>query len=205
MQPTITEILRAIVANLEELILPQLEGDHAQSAGYCARMLLNHLIQRIRKEGPLLCADSREKREMLKSLSEVIETGLKGGDHPGLRALSIEVREGLERIPYTQRYVSIEELTAENDSLKTLVEAVIRVLHEHRDRLDTEVYDRLIESVRGQLRAQLCRELSLAQSAVSEDTGPDMHARYQTKSKPIYDGASRNFELSGTTDTKESL
>jgi hypothetical protein len=155
MQPTSIQLLQAVVANIEELMLPQLQGDHARSAGENARMVLNHVILRLACEGQMLADDNREKRQTLDAFAEAISSS--GGD---LSALSGRLRSGLERIAEQGDYRPVEALSQENFQLKQLMNDAVMGLHAGKDELGPR-YESLRGGLRTQLRAQLDREASL--------------------------------------------
>jgi hypothetical protein len=160
MQPSSVQLLRAVVANLEELVIPQLEGDHARSAAECARMVVNHVILRLEGEGEVLGTDNAEKRLLLAGLATTLEAGrtTAGAD------LAAMVRSELEALPATMSYVSMDRLTMENDTLKEVLEQVIIALHEAAQALGR--VEGMRSEIRAQLRAQLDRETSLVVPAM---------------------------------------
>lgn len=166
MQPSNAEILRAVVANLEEVIIPELQTSHAKSAGACARMLLNLVCNRLEREAPLLCDDSAEKRAVLTELAATIDRTPAAASCAPLPALAADVREYLAATPHTGTHIGIEELTVENDELKGLIERAVTTLYEHRDDLGTDAYTALNQPIRTQLRAQVDRELLLSGPAL---------------------------------------
>jgi hypothetical protein len=165
-QPSNVEILRAVVANLEEVIIPELKTSHAKSAGACARMLLNLVGNRLEREGPLLCEDSAEKRAVLAELATTIDRTPAAASRASLAALAADVREHLAAMPHTDTYIGIEELTGENDSLQGLIERAVTALYEQRDHLGADTYSALSQPIRTQLRSQIDRELSLSDPAL---------------------------------------
>jgi hypothetical protein len=157
LRPTSIQILRAVLANLDELILPQLAGAHAQSAGTNAKMLLEHVLVRLESEGLSLAADNHEKRALLHELSAIVSSV------PTPRtAGEIDILDKrLDAIPEHGRYVTVESLTEESDLLRGLTNDWILTLHRHRDALAPETFDAARESLRKQLRAQLDRDAAL--------------------------------------------
>lgn len=174
MHPSITRILQGIVADLDHLILPQLKGPQAESAGQCARMLLDHVIHRLENEGPSLHADSLEKRQVLQEIARLLTATPATAEHPQLQSLVCGIREGIDRIPPTPRFISFEEITAENDRLKALMETAITVLHERRSELDSKAYDDMRKTIRHQLRSQLNRELAAIEPLQPISSGADL-------------------------------
>lgn len=148
MRPTSAQILRGVVANLEELVLPQLEGPHAQSAAANAVMLLEHVILRLESEGRALAADNHEKRALLGSLGEVPAP---------LERAAREVSERLVDAPENGTYASIDALTEENERLKSILDDWLMAIHSAAD-VDEAETDRLRAPIRAQLRAQVDRE-----------------------------------------------
>jgi hypothetical protein len=147
-RPTSAQILRGVVANLEELIVPQLEGPHAQSAGANAVMLLEHVILRLESEGEALAADNGEKRALLGSL----------GDVPApLEDAAREVSRRLADTPEIGTYASIAALTEENEQLKSVLDDWLVAIHGAPE-LDEAETDRFRAPIRTQLRAQVDRE-----------------------------------------------
>lgn len=151
MKPTSAQVLRGVVENLNELVVPQLEGPHAQSAVANATMLLEHVILRLESEGEALTADNGEKRALLQSLGEV-PAPLTGAAH--------RVSEVLAETPAAGTYVSIDALTAENEALKAILDEWLRAVHGATD-LDEATSQTLRDPVRSQLRAQVDREAEL--------------------------------------------
>lgn len=151
MRPTSAQILRAVVTNLEELVLPQLQGPHARSAAANAVMLLEHVILRLESEGEALGADNGEKRNLLGSLDEV-----PASLHDGAR----EVMQRLADTPETGGYASIESLTEENERLKSILDDWLTAIHAADDLAEEETR-RLRAPIRAQLRAQVDREARL--------------------------------------------
>lgn len=162
MQPTNLDILRSVVVNLEAEVLPQLEGPSARSSGACIRMLLNHVILRLEGEDEALDADSREKRELLASLA----SELRGHGDEQLEALATRLGRDAAGVTDPGSPVPTAALAAENDALKELVATAVDTIHDARGRLGDDTCDRLLAPVRGQLRAQLDRELALVTPAL---------------------------------------
>jgi hypothetical protein len=163
MQPTSADILRAVVANLEELVLPQLEGDHARSAGECARMLVNHVILRLEAEGEVLAVDNAEKRTVLLGLARDLSAERVT---PDIADLAAAIERGVAACPDVGEYRSVAALTAENDALKALMDVAVRRLHDARSELDESRAAALRAALRVQLRAQIDREASLVAPAM---------------------------------------
>jgi len=147
-RPTSAQILRGVVANLEELIVPQLEGPHAQSAGANVVMLLEHVILRLESEGEALAADNGEKRALL---------GLLGDVPAPLEGAAREVTRRLAGIPENGPYVSVDALTDENERLKSVLDGWLSAVHAASD-VDEAESSRLCAPIRTQLRAQVDRE-----------------------------------------------
>lgn len=160
MQPTCIQIIRAIGLNLEEIILPALDQSHAKSAAVAARGLLEHVALRLEKEGRHLIEDNQEKRQLLAGLADKIENTNSLAQIGGLAELALQLREGANSTPQLAQYVSIDELTAENDALKGLLEGAIVALYKHHGDVDSASFEALRQSIRKQLRAQLDREVA---------------------------------------------
>ncbi|MFH2012556.1 MAG: hypothetical protein ABIJ37_07660 [Pseudomonadota bacterium] len=114
---------------------------------------------RLEKEGQQLFDDNKEKRQLLDSIIEKIgNSGM--AQNNDLAELASKLSEGMKNAPQAEHYVSVDELTIENDALKELLEDAIITLYEHDD-IDPESFEKLRQSIRKQLRAQLDREMAL--------------------------------------------
>ena len=157
MQPNNSEILRAIVANLEELVVPQIQGAHAESALQNIVMLLEHVILRLGAEGKSLAIDNSEKRAVLAEIAEAlgaIPNGESVGSGAGLLS-------SLEAIETAGPYVEMDSLKRENESLCEITNDWILRIHDARSRVGEKVFDELRAPLRAQLRAQMDREAVL--------------------------------------------
>lgn len=153
LNPTSRDLLRAAIATMEELILPQLEGPHARSAAKNINLLLTHVIHRLEHEGPSLAEDNTEKRAVLSALTD--------------RIGATELRTRLDAIPAAGSYVTIEDLASEAGQLRQL--AIDASLHVHRACEERAAV--VLAPLRAQLRAQLDRDVA----AVSHLTPADIY------------------------------
>jgi hypothetical protein len=143
LNPTCTDLLQAVITNLDELVLPQLEGPHARSAAKNMKLILEHVIQRLPVEGASLAQDNAEKRVVLAEVTE--------------RAGAPELRNRLDSIPSAGVYVTLADVATEAAALRQL--AVDTSLFVHRSaELGEEQTDALLAPLRAQLRAQLDRD-----------------------------------------------
>jgi len=144
LNPTCSDLLRAVIANVDELLLPQLNGPHAISAAVNIKLLLVNVLQRLEHEGNDLATDNVEKRAVLATLADNV-------DAP-------ELRSRLDAIPRAGNYVAIKQLAEEAIALRQL--AVDSSLHVHRNAatIGEEKAAALLGPLRSQLRAQLNRD-----------------------------------------------
>ncbi|TAM64460.1 hypothetical protein [Mycobacterium sp.] len=149
LNPTCPELLRAVIANLDELVLPQLEGPHARSSVKNMKLLLTHVIHRLEHEGPELAADNAEKRVAITELVE-LAPDLDGAAELGRR---------LEKIPSAGSYVAVATLADEAGQLRQLAIDASLLVHGNTAALGQEKADELLAPLRRQLRAQLGRDL----------------------------------------------
>lgn len=171
MQPYPSDILRGVLENLEALVFPQLEDDHAKSVAKCTRILINHVILRLEQEIPALLQDSEEKRQLLNKLADDI-AALPTPQADSLQSLAQSLRTGADEPPLSDSAATLEVVTAENDWLKETLEKAIYALHDKREELGEAHFARLNGAIRRQLRAQTERELALVAPAYGEDPFP---------------------------------
>lgn len=160
MQPTCIQILQSIALNLEELILPALDQPHAKSAAVAARGLLEHVILRLESEGAALEEDNSEKRQLLTTICETIQNSSELSQISDLAELASRLSEGGKQTPASPKYVAIDALADENDTLKGLLEMAIVTLYQHHDEINASSLEALRQPIRQQLRAQLDREVA---------------------------------------------
>lgn len=160
MQPNCIQILQSIALNLEELILPALDQPHAKSAAVAARGLLEHVILRLEKEGAALEEDNSEKRQLLAAICETIKNTAELSQISDLAELASRLSEKADLTPQSPKYVAIDTLADENDTLKELLETAIVTLYQHHEEIDAPTFEALRQPIRHQLRAQLDREVS---------------------------------------------
>ncbi|MEB3071699.1 hypothetical protein [[Mycobacterium] vasticus] len=144
LNPTCPDLLRAIIANMDEVVLPQLEGPHALSAGKNIKLLLAHVIYRLEHEGESLATDNAEKRSVLATLTE--------------RAGASELRARLDGIPDAGRYVRVEDLAVEAIRLRELAVDASLYVHHNAATLGAAATAECLGPLRAQLRAQLDRD-----------------------------------------------
>jgi hypothetical protein len=143
LNPTCADLLEAVITNLDELVLPQLEGPHSRSAAKNMKLILQHVIQRLPVEGSALATDNDEKRAVLAEVTE--------------KAGASELRSRLDAIPSAGRYVALADLADEAAALRQL--SVDTSLFVHRNlALEESEAAELIAPLRAQLRAQLDRD-----------------------------------------------
>jgi hypothetical protein len=164
MQPTTVELLRGVVVNFEELILPDLKPGHAASAGSCIRMVLNHIILRLEQEPQVLLQDIAEKRALFAQLVEQMDRDPKLRGIERLSSLSGRMAALAKTTPATG-YVPVGDLVALDDEMKTAVSDLIEELHAQRDAIG-EAFDTMREPIRLQLRAQMDREIGMVAPAM---------------------------------------
>jgi hypothetical protein len=143
LNPTCTDLLQAVIANLDELVMPQLEGPHARSAAKNMKLILEHVIQRLPVEGASLAQDNAEKRVVLAEVTQ--EAG------------ASELYARLGAIPTAGDYVSLADVAQEAAALRQLAVDTSLFVHRSTD-LDDERTDALLAPLRAQLRAQLDRD-----------------------------------------------
>lgn len=144
LNPTCPDLLRAAIANMDELVLPQLEGPHARSAAKNITLLLTHVIYRLEHEGRALAADNAEKRGVLTALTEQVGAA--------------ELRTRLDAVPCAGSYVAIEELADEATQLRQIAVDASLYVHRNRDAIGAEETAALLAPLRTQLRTQLDRD-----------------------------------------------
>jgi hypothetical protein len=149
LNPTCPELLRAVIANLDELVLPQLQGPHARSSVKNMKLLLTNVIHRLEHEGPELAADNAEKRAVVRELVE------RAADLDG----AAELGRRLENIPAAGSYVAVAALAEEAERLRQLVIDASLLVHRSAATLGQDKADKVLAPLRQQLRAQLDRDL----------------------------------------------
>ena len=146
--PTCPELLEAVIVNLDELVVPQLEGPHARSAVKNMKLLLRNVIDRLEHEGPALTADNAEKRSVLAELVQ----------QAGTLEEAAELGRRLDKIRFAGSYVTIAALAEEAGLLRQLAIDASVLVHRNAEALGQEKADELLAPLRRQLRAQLDRE-----------------------------------------------
>jgi hypothetical protein len=144
LNPTCPDLLRAVMTNLDELVLPQLEGPHARSAAKNIKLLLTHVIYRLEHQGGALATDNAEKRAVLAALTEQVGAG--------------DLQARLDAIPSAGSYVDIDELAEEAAQLRQLAIDTSLHVHRNRDAIGADRAAALLSPLRTQLRAQLDRD-----------------------------------------------
>ena len=154
MQPSISDTLRCVLDNLEGIVFPHLEEEHAQSVARCTSILLRVVLLRLAGESTMLAEDSAEKRTLFADLAEAL-----ADDPPGELAMIVaELTTASAETPLP--VVTPDALTAENVKLKATLEGFIVALHAQRGKLGEARFLDLQSRVRRQLRAQIDRELA---------------------------------------------
>jgi hypothetical protein len=148
LNPTCPDLIRAVMINIDELVLPQLEGPHARSAAKNIRLLLANVLYRLEHEGEALATDNGEKRSVLSTLTEQV------GDLNG----ASELRDRLAAIPDRGSYVSVPALAEEATSLRQLMIDASLLVHRSAASLGEDKAEEVLSPLRSQLRAQLDRD-----------------------------------------------
>jgi hypothetical protein len=157
LKPTCPDLLRAVIANIDELVLPQLQGPHARSAANNIKLLLTHVIHRLQHEGNALAADNAEKRTVLAALTDQVGAN--------------DLRSRLEAIPSAGAYTPIECLAGEAIHLRQL--AVDTSLYVHGSVAD--IGEDKVAELLGPLRAQLRTQLDRDSAAVGHLTPAEIY------------------------------
>lgn len=150
LDPTCPELIPAVIVNLDELVLPQLEGPHSRSAVKNMKLLLTNVVHRLEYEGPALAADNAEKRGVLLELVGQAKN-VDGAAELGRR---------LDNISSAGSYVAVAALAEEAELLRQLVIDASLLVHRNRATLGHENTEALLAPLRRQLRAQLERHLA---------------------------------------------
>jgi hypothetical protein len=160
MRPNAVEILRAIRANVEELLLPATTTPHAESAARNALMLLDHTMFRLENEGQFLNADNDDKRQTLGNLAAAVQTEV---EDENFLASAAKLSGALDRVPRAGTYVAVADLTTESESLSRLMDEWLDLLWSNQQMLGP-LHASLRQPLREQFRRQLDRDSQLVGS-----------------------------------------
>jgi hypothetical protein len=159
MKPTPEHLVRSVRQTLTDVIIPTIGDDWARYEAKAAEKLLLHLELRLRHEHRLLIEDSRQLRDLFRSVIDVV-------DAEGLESAAGEMRTRLDSPALADGNVpTVDELRDENTRHRAALVALIEEM-ERATRDDAELAARLEPSrnqVRSAIRDELDRDLLLAE------------------------------------------
>jgi hypothetical protein len=137
--------------SVDTYLLPQINDKWALYVARSLKKMLVHLERRIESEGELLVEDSRELQALLIEIRDGGSTGLPA-----------DVAEHIAELEpaYEREFVSVKDLSDDNEQLRELLDGIIRSLPPSED------FDPIRTKVRHYLRRQMARDGYLAEPAV---------------------------------------
>ena len=132
MRPRADEVMQSIIATYDEHILPNVQGALPKSLALTVSNLLRHVMLRMEREAPALIEDNAELREVLGDISRYIASLQSVPE--SLQRLKDEVTAAAQPAQ-VNGYVSLIALTEEAEKLRTLLDAALKALQEHRGTL----------------------------------------------------------------------
>jgi hypothetical protein len=139
MRPTSAELITRISDALDTTVLPAIKDDKwAASVVRSAMTLLSHLATRVELEAPVLIADNADADEALRAVAASL------AKHPALHG---RVKNGLENGIAIPLYDAVA-LDARNREYQTVIEAILRELHNSPDAADRNTRGVLLDYLR---------------------------------------------------------
>lgn len=157
MRPTLLEILRGARYNIEEVIVPDLRSEWAVKTAGLLIALIEYLIIIHERGSEFLSRDN----ERLRMLAEEVQVGLSNLRSPASDQALQRMRSALAAAPPSHdEYVCIDTLMAENERLRTAVDAA---LLPPGDVLANEDAQKLSATIQRALAAQVSDEFALVE------------------------------------------